>query len=470
MAKAFNKYFYSTFMNAPKTPLDAFTPPDEGMPVLDSLALCEDEVYKVLLNLDPSKAPGPAIVLKTCARELTPCLCDLFNLSLAEGKLPTEWKDAFVVPVHKKGMKEDVTNYRPISLLYVVSKVLERCIFKHFKEFLCPLFDNAQHGFLQGRSTVTQLLAFYHEIGHSLDEGLQSDIVYLDLAKAFGSVSHQRLLLKLSQYGVSGKLLQWFESYLIGGRGQQCLVHGFTSSRSPVPSGVPQSSIPGLLLFLVYANDLPPAIRNRIALFADDSKRSSVIESLQDCESFQKDLDSLYGWSDNWHLKLNTSKCEVLTVTRKRHPFRYDYKLNNNSLKHVTQVEDLGVTISPDLAWDTNINTILAKASRMLTFLRRNSVMSFTIDHRKLLYLKFVGSYIGYASEVWALRTIGSITKMKSPQRRATKFILNTHWQDYISYHERLPRFNLLPLTYWQEVKDLIFFISSVALATTPYP
>ena len=254
MAEAFNKYFYSTFTHAPEVPLDAFTPPDDRMPVLDSLVLCEDEVYKVLLNVDPSKAPGPdglpTIVLKTCARDLTPSLCALFNLSLAVGKLPTEWKDALVVPVHKKGKKEDVTDYRPISLLCVVSKVLERCIFKHFKDFLCPLFDNAQHGFLQGRSTVTQLLAFYHEIGQSLDKGLQSDIVYLDLAKAFDSVSHQRLLLKLSRYGVSGKLLRWFESYL-GGRGQQCLVHGFTSKRSPVPSGVPQGSTFGPLLFLV---------------------------------------------------------------------------------------------------------------------------------------------------------------------------------------------------------------------------
>ena len=235
MAEAFNKYFYSTFTHAPEVPLDAFTPSDDRMPVLDSLVLCEDKVHKVLLNLDPSKAPGPdglpTIVLKTCARKLTPSLCPLFNLSLAEGKLPTEEKDALVVPVHQKGKKEDVTNYRPIPLLCVVSKVLERGIFKHFKDFFCPLFDNAQHGFLQGRSTVTQLLAFYHEIGQSLDKSLQS-------VKVFGSVSHQRLLLKLSQYGASGKLLQWFESYL-GGRGQKCLVHVFTSSRSPALSGVP---------------------------------------------------------------------------------------------------------------------------------------------------------------------------------------------------------------------------------------
>ena len=112
MAEAFNKYFYCTFTHAPEVPLDAFTPPNDRMPVLDSLVLCQDEVHKVLLNLDPSKAPGPdglpTIVLKTRAREITPSLCTLFNLSLAEGKLPTEWKDAPVVPVHKKGKKEDV--------------------------------------------------------------------------------------------------------------------------------------------------------------------------------------------------------------------------------------------------------------------------------------------------------------------------------------------------------------------------
>ena len=114
----------------------------------------EYEVYKVLFNLNPSKAPGPGglptIVLKSCARELTPSLCGLFNSSLAKDKLATEWKDALVVLVHNKGQKEDVTNYRPISPLCVVSKVLERCIFKHFEEFLCPLFHNAQHGFFQG--------------------------------------------------------------------------------------------------------------------------------------------------------------------------------------------------------------------------------------------------------------------------------------------------------------------------------
>lgn len=109
--------------------------------------------------------------------------------------------------------------------------------------------------------------------------------------------------------------------------------------------------------------------QNRIALFADDSKCSIVIESLQDCKSLQKDLDGLHRWSVNWHLKFNTSKCEVLTVTRKHLPFRYDYKLSNSLFKHVSEVKDLGVTISSDITWDTHINSIFAKANRMLAFL-----------------------------------------------------------------------------------------------------
>ena len=116
------------------------------------------------------------------------------------------------------------------------------------------------------------------------------------------------------------------------------------------------------------------------------------------------------------------------------------------------------MTISSDLTWDTHINTILARANRMLAFLHRSSVASFTTDQWKLLYLTFVRPYISYASEVWAPSTINSITKIESLQRRATKFILNTHWQEDISYHERLSRLNLLPLTYWHEVKDLIFY------------
>ena len=170
MAEAFNKYFYSTFTHSSEVSIVEFMPREERMAVLDNVILCENELYKKLSNIDPRKAPSPdglpTIVSKSCARELSPSLCALLNLSLAQSKLPIEWKDTLVVPVFKKGKKENIANYRPIYLLCIVSKVLEWCIIKHFKEFLCPFFDNSQHGFLQGRSTVTQQLLSSFTVHH----------------------------------------------------------------------------------------------------------------------------------------------------------------------------------------------------------------------------------------------------------------------------------------------------------------
>ena len=185
---------------------------------------------------------------------------------------------------------------------------------------------------------------------------------------------------------------------------------------------------------------------------------------------FKRPWTGLHGWSNNWRLKFNTSKCEVLTVTCKRHPFCYHYKLSNNSLKHITQVKDLKVTISSVLTWDTHIYTTLAKANRMLAFLRRNSVASFTTDQWKLLYLTFVRPYIGYASEVWAPSTINSITKIESLQCRATKFILNMHWQEdiiFLSWAPFSPQSATVNILAWSERLNFLFQVSRWPLHLT---
>jgi hypothetical protein len=211
--------------------------------------------------------------------------------------VPGDWKLANVVPVHKKGDKEFAENSRPISLLPIVSKVLERCILMNIRYHLSQLIHDCQHGFRQGKSCVTDLLEALDYIGACLDNGGQVDLVYLDMSKAFDRINHKRLVHKLASSGIGGTLLQWFQSYLTDRR-QRVAVLGVTSDSLPVCSGVPQGSILGPLLFLLYVNDLPEAVKSsHVSMFADDTKLYSTITSQEDVKSLQTDIKSLEYWS-----------------------------------------------------------------------------------------------------------------------------------------------------------------------------
>ena len=253
--------------------------------------------------IDPSKAPGPdnipGQILKQCSAVIAPSLCSLFNHSLRSGTLPSEWKSANVAPVHKKNKKEPATNYRPISLLSIISKVLERCVCHRFYDHVKDMINKAQHGFLHGRSCVTQLLATLHHIGQLLDRNVQTDILFLDFAKAFDSVDHTILLTKLKSYGISSNMYNWFTDYLRG-RTQRVVVDGETSEWSlRITSGVPQGSIVGPMLFLLFINDLPDVIppSTSTGLYADDTKLYKAITSRQDGDHLQEALSHADIWS-----------------------------------------------------------------------------------------------------------------------------------------------------------------------------
>ena len=269
----------------------------------------------------------PPIVLSTCASALYKPLHYLFNMCLNSGYLPFEWKLHQVTPIYKSGDCCQNKNYRPISLLCNTSKVLERLIYNKIIDHIISYVKPVQFGFMPCRSTVQQLLLFMHDIFNSC----QTDAIYLDISKAFDTVSHVHLLDKLASIDIVGDLWLWFRAYLIN-RFQYVSVNNHYSQLLPVESGVPQGSILGPLLFVVYVNDLPDTVlHSKMLLFADDTKCFRQIKSQTDQQILQTDLNLLSNWSTVSRLSFNPSKSVHISFNSK---FSTSYKLNNCSLIH----------------------------------------------------------------------------------------------------------------------------------------
>ena len=445
----FNTYFASVFTTEN---LPVQYPNKSYDPDLTDLSLSELEVEILLTSLDTNKATGsdeiPARLLKETASIIVPSICKLFNKSLEQGTVPQDWKLENVVPVYKKGDKEHTENYRPISLLPIISKVFERSIFMNIRRQFSRAIHDHQHGFLQGKSCVTNLLEALEYVGACLDTGGQVDILYLDMSKAFDRINHKRLMEKLANSGIGGNLLNWFRSYLTDRR-QRVTVLGVTSKQLPVYSGVPQGSILGPALFLLYVNDLLEApTSSRAVMFADDTKLFSTIKSDYDVTALQNDLGTLEYWSTVSGLSFNQSKCKHQTLTRKKVPVTSSYKLDGSVVSISNNEKDLGVWVSSDLAWKKQVNEQTAKANKILGYIRRNTLSIKNTAARRALYLALVRSHFGYATQIWSPQSVELISKLERTQRRTTKYILNLTFSTTVDYKTRLQSLNLLPVTY----------------------
>ena len=267
-------------------------------PVLDTVHISVEGVKKLLSNLQPGKAPGPdnlsPRVLKELADEIAPILTIIYQSSIDTSKVPSDWKEANVTPIFKKGEQYEPANYRPVSLTSVCCKVLEHIltstIMDHLEHhhILCP----QQHGFRGKRSCETQLLEFTHELFNNLAEGKQTDIFILDFAKAFDRVNHSLLVHKLSYYGIQGVLNHWISDFLQDRR-QAVVLNGERSDFISVQSGVPQGSVLGPCLFLIYINDMPDLLTSPVRLFADDTAAYNIVTSVDDQKHLQHNLDQL---------------------------------------------------------------------------------------------------------------------------------------------------------------------------------
>ncbi|MCG8078457.1 MAG: reverse transcriptase family protein, partial [Candidatus Thiodiazotropha taylori] len=384
------------------------------------------------------KATGPdgipAFILKTTADQIAPILTRLYQFSLDTGEVPTDWRNAHIVPVFKKGEKHLPSNYRPVSLTSIVCKLLEHIVHSsvmdHFDRHRI-LTDN-QHGFRARRSCETQLITTIQKIASSMSKRGQVDVILLDFAKAFDKVPHQRLLHKLEFYGVRNSTLNWIESFL-SHRKQSVLLEGTRSSEADVLSGVPQGTVLGPLLFLAYINDLPESTKHSDArLFADDCLLFRHINNSQDSALLQQDLSALEKWEDTWQMKFHPVKCQVIRINpNRRQIIPTNYQLHGHTLEVVNSSKYLGVTISEDLSWKKHIDSTASKANKTLGFVRRNlSDCSPTV--KSAAYTTMVRPGIEYTSTVWDPHLVRDAHNLEQVQRRAARFV-------HRNYRERTP-------------------------------
>lgn len=424
-ASSFNSYFKSVFSNTCANQLPV-TPdlPYENMPMV---TVTYNGVLKLLSNLRNNSAGGPdgipTKVIKACPHEIANFLVVLFNKSLHSSSVPTQWKTAGVVPIHKSGPKHSIQNYRPISLTSVCCKTLEHIIYSAVMKHLQnnAFFSHAQHGFRSGLSCTTQLVEFCHDLFYSYDSGFQVDCIFLDFRKAFDTVPHDLLLYKLSSLCIHPAIVDWIKNYL-SERTQHVMINGIRSTGITVTSGVPQGSVLGPLLFLIYINDIVQGLQCNVRLYADDCVIYRNIINERDIISLQIDLNTIQTWCSTWCMSLNGAKCQFISFTRKRLPVRSEYHLDDISLERVQHYKYLGVYFSENLSWTRHIEHVTLKASRMLNLIRRNFHQA-PRSVKEQLYNTNVRPILEYACAAWDPDTFCLVNKLERIQNRAARFV-----------------------------------------------
>ena len=471
-ADLFNGYFYEQFSEQSNYNTDIDFSNDRFL----GLRFHSNDVFLILKNINSSKAAGPdgihGSVLKNCASTLARPLSLLFNTSFSTGCIPNEWKLALVVPVFKKGDKCSVQNYRPISLTSLVMKVFERCIKTALYSACEHLLDPRQHGFINNKSCTTQMVPFTNDVALALNNKSIMDIIYFDFAKAFDSVSHDLILHKLKHlYKIDGLMLKFIRSYLEG-RQQQVVVGGFKSSPLSVKSGVPQGSILGPLLFVLFINDMFSCISEgtNIALYADDTKIWREVLTSNDQLILQEDINKLYDWSINNKMRFHPDKCKVLSVTLHRNildnlPFNtFFYQLNGNIIDYVTSQRDLGVLMNNKLNWGAHCDALVAKANSSLGLLKRTCHFTANGRQKRSFYLALVRSIFEHCSVIWSPQYSTHIEKFSTIQKRAVKWI---NGEQFVSYSdevfvEKQRELDILPIHLKFVFNDLVLFYKIV--------
>jgi len=456
MSQEFNRFFSSVFTKelSGEVPEAAWVYKESTSGLWD-IEITEKKILDKLERLRDDKAAGADDLvprfLNGIKEELVTPLGILFRKVLDEETVPRDWKEANVVPIFKGGQRSVVSNYRPVSLTSQICKVFEAIVRDEVVEFLDKhkLIRDSQHGFRKGRSCLTNLLLFLDQVLRSVDEGFCVDIVFLDLAKAFDKVPHRRLLEKVRKHGIGGKLLGMIGDWLRHRRQRVC-IKGKQSDWEEVWSGVPQGSVLGPLLFLIFINDLEDNVSGNVLKFADDTKIFGQVRNGHDNIRMQADLDKFVEWADKWQMQFNVSKCKVMHVGQKNPG--YLYNMGSNGLQRVDVEKDLGVMISSDLKCSQQCMYAYTKANRVMGMIRR------TIAYKEprimlSLYKTLVRPHVEYCSCAWNPHYSKDKDLLEKIQHRFTKMIMNM--QDK-RYEDRLRCLGLWTLEERRNRQDLI--------------
>ena len=351
-------------------------------------------------------------------------------------------------------------------------KVFERAIKVSLYSACEDLLDARQHGFVNGKSCTTQMIPFVNDLALAMNNKSRVDILYFDFAKAFDSVSHDLILHKLKhRFNIDGTMLKFIKSYLEG-RQQQVVVGGAISSSLSVKSGVPQGSILGPLLFVLFINDMFSCISEGtdIALYADDTKIWRDICSYNDHFILQNDINNLYKWSIENRMTFHPKKCKVLSVTLQRNvldnlPFNtFLYNLNNTIVDYVSSQTDLGVNINTRLTWGAHCDAIVAKATSNLALLKRTCHFATDQRQKRSFYLSVVRALFEHCSVIWSPQSATHINKFVAVQRRAIKWILGDQFRSYSDeeFEQKQRSLNILPIKLKFIYNDLVMFYKIV--------
>lgn len=455
-----------------------FTIDNGTLPLLKQQNICSEKPFtffphEMLRHIKGLKNSGsitedqlPQIFLKKCAQSIVTPLCHIFNTSLSLGEVPSVWKRSIVVPIPKKLDSFKPVDYRPISLNSAVSKVME----KRVRDYLYTFFDRnsiipyEQFGFLRRKSVEQQLLDSRHIVMKAVNLGDCVDAVYFDFSKAFDRVSHRKLIHKMKCFGFPSWLTRWVEAWLTN-RHFRVRVKEKHSQWYSVGSGVPQGSVLGPLLFLIYVAEIPRILSNfmiETRLFADDIKvfcRYSPSNDSAGHHALSNAIALLFNWSQLWQFDIAVEKCYCVYYGSKN--LKTTYEINNVILPQNTHIRDLGVIMQSNNHFDMHIEGTVSKALKawfgcMRIICTRNKNMLL------LIYKTYVLPILEFASSVWSPHLLKDTKKLERIQAIVTRIIIMRCFPDLRenvpSYNERLKILGLVTLHKRRIIKDLLLF------------